>query len=67
MSQNVNSFVVPVGEAVDASEDIQGRTVIVVHILVKPEMVRNLSNSQQKLRCIFDPENRKFPLEYLLL
>ena len=42
VGEDVDGLVVPVGETVDAADDIQGRTVVGVNIFIKPEQEKNI-------------------------
>lgn len=47
MCQDVDGFVVPVGETCKTSPDIQERAVMAQHILVEPQVGRNFREVQQ--------------------
>ena len=47
MGEDVDGLVVPVGQAGDAAQGVQGRPVVRVDILVEPQVLGHLSYTQQ--------------------
>ena len=47
MGEDVDGLVVPVGQAGDAAQGVQGRPVVRVDILVEPQVARHISVQQE--------------------